>query len=134
MREGLATRLKVGDLLKVRIDALDIELEGRVDERVPQAETLSRSFLVKVGLPRYEGLYTGMFGRLLIPAGERRRVCLPKAAIQRIGQLEYIEVVNEGNTLEKRFIQTGAHSKFATVELLSGAQAGERVVVRSATE
>ena len=134
VREDLATRLKVGDMLKVHIDALNLDLEGRIDEIVPQAEAMSRSFLVKVGLPRREGLYQGMFGRLLIPAGERRRICIPAAAIERIGQLQFVEVVGSDGTLEKRFIQTGSHGERGNVELLSGAKPGERVVLRNISD
>lgn len=129
VREGLATQLRIGDSLKVHIDSLNIDLDGRVDEIVPQAETASRSVLVKVGIPKRPGLYTGLFGRLLIPAGERQRICMPMAAITRVGQLEYVDVVKTDGTLERRFIQTGAHSEQGNVEVLSGAEPGEKVVL-----
>ncbi|MBN1868147.1 efflux RND transporter periplasmic adaptor subunit [Candidatus Sumerlaeota bacterium] len=130
VREGLATGLKVGDPLQVHIDAVNLDLDGRIDEIVPQSEAVSRSLLVKVGLPHQAGLYQGMFGRLLIPAGERRRVCMPEAAIERVGQLQYVDVVGTDGVLEKRFIQTGEHGENGNVELLSGARPGEKVVVR----
>jgi len=129
VREGLVTQMKIGDPLKVHLDALNLDVEGRLDEIVPQAETASRSVLVKVGIPRRPGIYTGLFGRLMIPAGRRERICIPQAAISRIGQLEYVEVVRKDGTLEKRFVQTGAHSEQGNVELLSGAQPGEKVVL-----
>ena len=83
--ENLAVGLRVGDKLSVRIDALDRNVTAVIDEIVPQAEAASRSFLVKVALPKSEGLFEGMFGRLLIPAGQRRHLCLATAAIQRVG-------------------------------------------------
>jgi hypothetical protein len=42
---------------------------GVIDEIVPQAEPGARTFLVKVRLPDMPGLYSGMFGRLTVPAG-----------------------------------------------------------------
>jgi membrane fusion protein, multidrug efflux system len=129
VREMLATKLKIGDILKVRIDALNLTLEGRVDEIVPEAEASSRSFLVKVGIPKHEGLYSGMFGRIVIPAGKRNRVCMPKAALQQIGQLEFIDVVTDDNQVQRRLIKTGEHNLELTVEVLSGASPGDVVLL-----
>ncbi len=129
--ENLAVKMKVGERLSVRIDALDREVDGRVDEIVPQAEAASRSFLVKVALTDSEGLYEGMFGRLLIPGGVRRHLCLPTAAIQKLGQLQFVDVVQpDGRTLERRFITTGRLGDPDHVEVLSGLEAGDRVVLQ----
>lgn len=128
VREALATRLEIGQPLTVHIEALDLKLQGRVDEIVPQAERMSRSFLVKVGVPPHEGIYSGMFGRLDIPAGQRNRICLPQAALERIGQLLYI-YVKQPDGFERRFVQVGEHSRDGNVELLSGALPGEEVLL-----
>ena len=48
-----------------------------------------------------------MFGRLHIPAGQRRHLCLATDAIQNVGQLEFVEVVTGDSRIEKRFIKTG---------------------------
>jgi RND family efflux transporter MFP subunit len=137
--ENLAIKLKVGEYLTVHIDAIDRDVEARVDEIVPQAVAASRSFLVKVALTDAQGLYEGMFGRLRIPSGVRRHLCLPTAAIQTLGQLQFVDVVTEdGETLERRFITTGRFGSPQQVEVLSGLEAGDRVVlyepVTAATE
>ena len=130
--ENLAVKLKTGDTLTVHIDALEQDVEAVVDEIVPQAETASRSFLVKVALPRSEGLYEGMFGRLRIPAGSRRHLCLAMAAIQTVGQNEFVDVVqDDGQTLRRRFITTGRVGMPGRIEVLSGLEAGDRVLLRS---
>jgi multidrug efflux pump subunit AcrA (membrane-fusion protein) len=74
--EQLAIKLRARQELKVYIDALQREVVSTVDEIVPQADAPSRSFLVKASVPRSEDLYEGMFGRLRIPSGERRHLCL----------------------------------------------------------
>ena len=97
--ENLAVKLRVGDTLSVRIDTVDRTIAATIDEIVPQAEAASRSFLVKVAMPKSEGLFEGMYGRLLIPAGIRRHLCLATASIEKIGQLEMVDVVGpEGQT------------------------------------
>ncbi len=131
--ENLAVQLQRGDPVTVRIDALERDVEAVVDEIVPQAEAASRSFLVKVALAPGEGLYEGMFGRLRIPSGVRRHLCLATAAIQTIGQLQFVDVVRpDGKTLERRFITTGRLGMPERVEVLSGVEAGDRVLLHRA--
>jgi len=127
--ERIAVKLRIGDTLKVYVDALEKEVEGVIDEIVPQAEALSRSFLVKTALPRSDDLYEGMFGRLLIPAGKRRHLCLATAAIERVGQLEFVYVVHEDGSVERRLIKTGRVGLPGRVEVLSGLKAGEKVIL-----
>jgi RND family efflux transporter MFP subunit len=128
--ENLALQLQVGQSVRVYIDALGREMEARIDERVPQADALSRSFLVKATLPPSPDLYEGLFGRLLIPAGQRRHLCLATDAIRRLGQLEFVEVVLPDEMIEQRFIKTGRLGMPGRIEVLSGLKAGEKVIVR----
>lgn len=129
--EKLAVQLKKGDTVSVHIEALQRDMKAVVDEIVPQAEAASRSFLVKVALPRSQELYEGMFGRLRLSAGKRRHLCLPTDAIQTIGQLEFVEVVDPQDlTLERRFITTGRLGMPGRIEVLSGLEPGERVVLQ----
>jgi RND family efflux transporter MFP subunit len=128
--ERLAVKLKPGDELKVYVDALNKTFDATIDEIVPQADAPSRSFLVKASLPRSEDLYEGMFGRLLIPAGSRKHLCLNMDAIDRIGQLEFVDVVKPDGTLERRYIKTGQVGIPGRQEVLSGLQAGDQVILR----
>lgn len=128
--ENLAVKLRVGDQLDVRIDASDRTVTATVDEIVPQAEAASRSFLVKVAIPKSGDLFEGMFGRLLIPAGTRRHLCLATEAIEKIGQLEMVDVVSADGRLERRFIKTGRLGMPGRVEVISGLKAGEKVRLR----
>ncbi len=127
--EDLAMTLKIGDVLQVHIDASNRDVEAVVDEIVPQAKAASRSFLVKVALRRSDDLYEGMFGRLRIPVGTRRHLCLATAAIQTIGQLQFVDVVKASGTLERRFITIGQAGIPGRVEVLSGLEPGDRVVL-----
>ncbi len=128
--ENLATMLRKGQPLEVHIDALNRDFQGVVDEKVPQAEAASRSFLIKVSLPPSDELYEGMFGRLRIPAGRRRHLCLHTGAIRRVGQLEFV-IVEDPTTgkRERRFIKTGRYGDATHREVLSGLEAGDRVLL-----
>ncbi len=127
--EHLAIKLKVGQKVNVYVDALKKEVNGTIDEIVPQADVRSRSFLVKVILPQMEGLYEGMFGRLRILAGERKHLCLPTEAIQKVGQLEFVNVVLPDNQVEKRYIKTGQLGLPGRIEVLSGLNANDKVLI-----
>ena len=130
--ENLAVGLKPGDELTVQIDARDNRrIKAVVDEIVPQAEAASRSFLVKVRLPRSEDLFEGMFGRLIIPVGQRRHLCIHTGAIETIGQLQFVNVLGEGGRIERRLITTGRFGDANHREVLSGLKAGERVLLKS---
>jgi RND family efflux transporter MFP subunit len=130
--ENLAIKLKEGDELAVKIDALDEDFVATVDEIVPQAEAASRSFMVKVKLPPSADLFEGMYGRLMIPAGQRLHLCLNAEAIERIGQLEFVYVVDaNGKNPERRYIKTGRFGRPGRVEVLSGLKANENVLVRA---
>jgi RND family efflux transporter MFP subunit len=131
VQENLAVKLQVGQKLDVYVDATGSEVEATIDEIVPQADAPSRSFLVKAALPRATDLYEGMFGRLRIPAGSRRHLCLATDAIQNVGQLEFVDVVMPDETLERRFIKTGRLGMPRRIEVLSGLRAGETVVLQS---
>lgn len=129
VREALATRIKVGDALGVRIDALNLDLDGRVDEIVPAAEAASRSVLIKVAVAKKPQMVEGMFGRLMIPTNERRRFCLALSAVRQVGQLRFVDVVTTDGALQRRAVTLGEHSEYGRVEVLSGLDAGETVAL-----
>jgi len=130
VRESLAVRLAVGDAVRVDVPALGEPVLGRIDEIVPFAEPGARTLLVKVSLPRTDArLFAGMYARIAIPAGERQRLLVPAAAIERIGQLEFATVVDDEGAAERRLVTTGEGAGDAKIEVLSGLRASERVRV-----
>jgi RND family efflux transporter MFP subunit len=131
VRESLATRLAAGQPLRVEVPAIGAALTGEIDEIVPYAEPGARTFLVKVRLPQEARLYAGMFGRLDVPAGEGTRLSIDERAVERIGQLEYVSVVRENGSLERRLVTTGAPLEDGQVEVLSGLAPSERVAVQA---
>lgn len=127
VRESLAHKLQVGQEIGVRVDGLGKRCEGTISEIVPEAQSSSRTFQVKVTGPCPPGIYAGMFGRIYIPLGEEHVLVVPRKAVRNVGQLELVEVV-ENDGLTRRAIRTGR--VFGNdVEVLSGLEPGERVVV-----
>jgi RND family efflux transporter MFP subunit len=131
VRESLAHRLQTGQTLGVRIEGLDKQCQGTISEIVPEAESSSRAFQVKVTGPCPGGIYSGMFGRLLIPLDEETVLVIPRRAVLHVGQLELVDVADKGHAV-RRSIRTG-RGFGEDVEVLSGLRDGEQVVI-SATE
>lgn len=125
--EGLIDRVQVGQVVPVRLGDGRV-LEGRVDEVAPSADAGTRTFLVKVALPEDSGARSGQFGRVGIPLAASRVLRVPAASVVRRGQLEYVLVAVEGRA-QLRLVRTGRVLGDG-VELLSGVEEGERVVVR----
>lgn len=132
VREQLARQLVVGGEVAVRIDALDLDCHGTVAEIVPQAQQGARTFDVKVTGPCPDGVFSGMFGRLFVDAGERDEIRVPKAAVRSIGQIDQVVVVRPDRRPLRRFVVLGpARGDQVTVE--SGLAAGETIVADVAT-
>ena len=131
VRESLTHQLQVGQDIGVQVEGLDKQCSGTVSEIVPEAQSTSRTFQVKVTGPCPEGIYTGMFGRILIPLEEEEVLVMPRRAVRKVGQLELVDVAERG-TASRRAIRTG-RTLGDDVEVLSGLREGEQVVVSAAT-
>lgn len=135
VRESLTQRLKTGQFIDVRLDAMNKTCRGVVSEIVPEAQTASRSFSVKVTGPCQPGIYAGMFGRLIIPLDEAQVIAIPASAVGRIGQVEVVDVVIDapagGKLLQRRAVQLGRPLADGQVEVLSGLKEGETVLAHA---
>lgn len=127
VRESLAMKLQIGQSLTAKLEAFDHECLATVREVVPEADPSSRSFRVKVAGPCPPGIYSGMFGRLLLPLGDEELLLIPQDTIKRVGQLTLVDVV-VGDEVIRRHVQIGRKHR-GDVEVLSGLVAGEQVVV-----
>lgn len=129
--EAAAGTLTLGDRLPVRISPLPTALEGVVSEIAPAADPGSRTFVVKLDLPVTPGLRAGQFGRVAVPVGHSSALRVPAAAVVVRGQMELVFVVGEGKA-RLRIVKTGKRIG-DDVELVSGVDAGESVVIENAS-
>jgi RND family efflux transporter MFP subunit len=132
VRESLAYKLQVGQSIGVRVEVLKKLCSGTISEIVPEAQSASRTFQVKVTGPCPAGIYTGMFGRILIPLQEEQVLVIPRRAVRNVGQLELVDVMENGQ-VNRRVIRTG-RSIEDNVEVLSGLSEDEEVFVPSSAE
>jgi multidrug efflux pump subunit AcrA (membrane-fusion protein) len=126
--DSLIPRLRIGQALDVHIDALNRSFKGKLREIVPQSDTATRTVLAKVSLPSDLDLVNGLFGRLMVPAGDYKALVVPRKAVREVGQLYLVDVLNKEGYPMRRFVTLGKHHD-DVVEILSGLNEGEEVVV-----
>jgi RND family efflux transporter MFP subunit len=129
VRESLAITLREGAAIRVEVPSLGRSFDGAIDEIVPFAEPGARTLLVKVRVPSDPRLLAGMYARAAIQAGERARLRIPRAAVEQVGQLEFVTVLDAEGRGQRRLVTTGATEGAGGVEVLSGLREGERVLI-----
>lgn len=130
VEESQLTKIHLRDQARVTIEAIGSqELTCSVEEIVPAADPNSRSYTVKLGLPRVEGrqLRSGLYGKARFISGARNILSIPQKAITQNGQLVSVFVVDSSGTARLRLIKTGEPIG-DRVEVLSGLNDGDQIV------
>jgi RND family efflux transporter MFP subunit len=130
----LADQVSVGSLLTVSTGS-GLTATGEVTAVASGADPMTRTVQVRASLP--DNWPTGVAVTALIPAGTKTGVAIPERAVVRRGQLTGVRVItSEGELL--RWIRlgrtvapvhTGDQTEEARVEVLSGLEPGERIVL-----
>lgn len=126
---GIAA-VRLGERVPVVLDALESQpLAGKVVQILPASDPASRTFLVKIELPRNSAIRSGLFGRARFPLGTRDALSIPQTAVVERGNMHAVYVLGTGQIASLRYITLG-RSDQQSVEVLSGLDDGERVVAR----
>ncbi len=124
--ERLMSGIELGDRFDVRVDALDLVLEGEVREIDPAAHPAGRNFMVKLGIDRDDPrLYPGMFARVRLPVDKEEMLLIPQDSVRRIGQLPTVQLLRE-EEVRSRHVRLGREIN-GYVEVLSGLEPGDRI-------
>lgn len=127
--EGALHSVHQGSRVPVTLDALGGKRTlGTVVEIAPQGDPASHTFIVKIALPADSGARAGMFGRALFTVGTERRLLAPVSAIIEREGLQYVFVVDQGNTARLRLVTVGQPQN-GQIPVLSGLNSGERIAV-----
>lgn len=124
--------LRVGDAVVVDVDAVGERnpLAGVIRRIFPAADIDSRRITVEVGLPQAlaSGVRPGFLARARILVEQRADVlAVPAGSIAESDGEFFVMVVNGDDRLERRVVEPGV-VRGAWREILSGLDAGERVV------
>jgi RND family efflux transporter MFP subunit len=120
--------VRIGQSARANIAALGItEIAGKVVQMVPAADPGSRSFLVKIELPKYPHLRSGLFGRAQFPRGDRSALLIPRTAVVERGQLQGVYILDSKQMAGMHYVTLGRTSG-QQVEVLSGLEGGEKII------
>lgn len=128
--ESAMGAVHLGEPVPVDIDVLGRkDMSGKVVQIVPAADPSSRTFLIKVELPRSPDVRSGLFGRARFARGQRESILVPRTAVLSRGQLNGVYVVGPEQVASLRYITLGRASG-SDYEVLSGLENGERIVAQ----
>ncbi len=133
VNEGDLVYVRIGQPVPVVIDALGVSpLVGKVVQMVPAADPVSRSFLIKIELPRDQRLRSGLFARAQFVRGERLSLLVPQTTIVERGQMQAVFLVDQNQVAALRYVTLGKSAQ-NQVEVLTGLQQGDRLVAQPGT-
>jgi len=127
VEESRLGAIRAGQAVSVKLDSIDRSFDGHVSEVVPAVDAASRAYTVKIDLPASPLLRSGIFGRAVFPTGSRSLLSIPAGAVVERGQLQSVYVV--GNATARTRLVTLGEKRKDQVEVLSGLNAGEKIIV-----
>lgn len=120
--------VRLGAKVMVMLDAIPgKQFSGRVAEIVPAADPASRTFTVKIDVPR-AALRSGLYGKAVFEKGTRPVLSVPARSITEMGGIPGVFVVTAKGEALFRAVKVG-RTDSGRVEILAGVATGERVVV-----
>ncbi len=126
VEESKLGAVRMGQPVRVTLDAVAEPIEGRVSEIVPAVDPGAHSFIAKIDLPARPELRSGLYGRAVFSFGSRPALAIPAAAVAERGQLLSVFVA-DGGQAKARFVTLGARQQ-DRIEVLSGLNPGEKVI------
>lgn len=130
--ESQLAAIKTGDILPLRVPAINLETTGAVAEIAPAADAASRTSIVKFDLEPLATVRPGQFVRVILPGLTARALMVPGEAVSVFGQMERLFVVEKGSA-HLRLIRSGQRRQ-GQVEIMSGLNVGEQVVIQGSEQ
>lgn len=125
--ENEAALLEPGQRAEVLLG--DRSVEGRIAEVVGAVDPATRRRTVRVDLPAGVEPPIGSFARLRLAGPTARRLVVSSRAITARGGLEIAWTVGPDETVSLRYVRSGTPAAGGQVEIRSGLEAGDRVVL-----
>ena len=124
--------LKKGMIVPARLDVGNTEVNARVAQISPVANSHQHTVTVKFDLPKGVPGGPGMYAEVMIPdvnSPTQALPVIPKSAINQRGSLPSVMVLDENNVPKMRLIRIGNEIDGNNIIVLSGVKAGERILL-----
>ncbi|MEH2039335.1 efflux RND transporter periplasmic adaptor subunit [Nostoc sp.] len=132
--ETQLTQVKIGASVQITSDVdRRVRSQGRVRDIQPQVNDQRREATVKIDLPPTTLLKPGMFASAAITTNSGMKMVVPQKAVQSQADASVIVfILSAENTVRSQKVELGDPGNNDTVEIKSGLQLGDRVVVDGA--
>jgi RND family efflux transporter MFP subunit len=128
--DDLYKSIRLGQDVMVEIDGQAKPVSAKVARLSPAADPMTHSYPIKLDIAA-PGLKSGAFARVLFPTGKRSVLAVPAAAVLDRAGITGVFVVDVQGLAQYRMVRVGKAAG-GLVEVLSGLNAGERVVTGNA--
>ena len=124
------SKVKLGDEIDVKIDALGKEYKAKITELNPIADSTTKNFKVKLTLDNSDGeIKDGMFGNVVIPVGESSVLSVEDEAIVTRDLVNYVFKYEDGKAKQVE-VTVGAtnlpYTEISSPEL----KEGDKIIVK----
>lgn len=128
--ESLAAQIHLGDPVKVRVQALNRDIEGKVSRFADSLDRQTRTMETEIDFDNRDGrLIPGMYAETQVSLREKKdALTVPLEAVTRNGDDATVLAVNAQNEIEERHIKLGLEDS-SRVEVVSGLSDHDRVVI-----
>ncbi|HET9994893.1 MAG TPA: efflux RND transporter periplasmic adaptor subunit [Candidatus Acidoferrum sp.] len=128
--ESVSAQIHLGEAVKVRVGALNQEIEGKVSRFADSLDRQTRTMETEIDFNNRDGrLIPGMYAETVLSLKEKKdALAVPLEAVARNGDDATVLAVNAQNVVEERHVKLGVEDS-ARVEVLYGLSDGERVII-----
>lgn len=128
--ESVAAEIHLGDPVKVHVQALNQDIEGKVSRFADSLDLQTRTMQTEIDCQNREGrLIPGMYTESRLMLREKKNaLAIPLEAVVRNGEDATVLAVDSQSILEERHVKLGLEDG-SGVEVLSGLMDGDRVVI-----
>ena len=124
------SKVKIGDEINVRIDALAKEYKAKITELNPIADSTTKNFKVKLALDNPdEEIKDGMFGNVIIPVGESSVLSIEDEAIVTRDLVNYVFKYEDGKVKQVE-VTVGATNLPYTEISSPEIKEGDKIIVK----
>jgi RND family efflux transporter MFP subunit len=133
--ESLAPSIHLGDPVKVHVQALNKDIEGKVSRFADALDMQTRTMETEIDFENRSGeLLPGMYTETVLTMQSRPSVLtVPLTAVSRNGNAATVNVVLPDSTIATRHVQLGLDDG-NVAEVLSGLKEGEKAVIGSVSQ
>jgi RND family efflux transporter MFP subunit len=133
--ESLAGQIHLGDPVKVHVQALNQDIDGKVSRFADSLDVQTRTMETEIDFENRDGhLIPGMYAETRLSMHEKKNaLVVPLEAVTRNGDDATVLAVNPQNIIEERHLKLGLEDN-SRVEVLSGLSDQDRVVIGNRSE